>query len=166
MKFGLKSLGLLAVALVGLCLFAGEASAQCHGSCGAAIVSAPIVSAPLVSYAQPLVAVAPVVQLQQVVQAAPVVQQQVVAPAPVVQQVVVPTVPVLNFVQQVYAQPLVANVVSGYHANAIVGHSAAIVNVAPFNHVRQAIVVNQRRAAAIVVAPRRDPLVVVNGRRW
>lgn len=161
MKFVLKSLGLLAVALVGLCLLAGEASAQCHGTCGAAIVSAPIVSAPLVSY------VAPVVQLQQVVQAAPIVQQQVVA-APVVQQVTVPTVPVLNFVQQVYAQPLVANVVSGYHSQAIVGHHAnAIVAVAPFNRVRQAIVVNQRRAA-IVVAPRAvvaRPIVVVNGRR-
>jgi hypothetical protein len=150
------------LAIVGLLFLAGSVSAQC---CVAnAIVAQPI-------YAQPLVSYAPVVQLQQVVQAAPVVQQQVqqvVAPAPVVQQVVVPTVPVLNFVQQVYAQPLVANVVSGYHSQAIVGvhHGAAsIVNVAPFNHVRQAIVVNQRRAAAIVVAPRRAPLVVVNGRR-
>lgn len=158
MKFSLKSLGLLAVALVGLCLFAGDAKAQC---CYAnAVVAAPIYSAPLVSY------VAPVVQLQQVVQAAPIVQQQVVQPQ--VQAVTVPTVPVLNFVQQVYAQPLVANVVSGYHSQAIVGHrAAAIVNVAPFNHVRQAIVVNQRRAA-IVVAPRAvvaRPIVVVNGRR-
>lgn len=155
MKFGLKSLGLLAVALVGLCLFVGEASAQC---CHANAIAAPIYSAPLVSYA------APVVQLQQVVQAAPIVQQQVVQQQ--VQQVTVPTVPVLNFVQY---QPLVQQVVSGYHSQAIVGgygNRSAIVAVAPFNRVRQAIVVRSPPRAAIVVAPRVGrPLIQIGGRR-
>lgn len=144
MRFFIQS----ALAIVA-CVFVGsDAKAQCHQAvCANQVVVQQVVAVPFVQQV-----VAPVVQLQQVVQSAPVVQQQVVQP--VVQQVTVPTVPVLQYV----AQPVVAvqQVFAHHHAQAVVvGHSNAFV-------ARQVVV---RQPQRFIVANRAQRVVVVNRNR-
>lgn len=139
--------------MVGL-LFVGNASAQyCHAN----VVAAPLVyAAPLVQY------VAPVVQLQQVVAPAPIIQQQVQQVVQPQQVVTAPAVPVLQYlvqplVQQVYAQ----QVVQGYHRSAaIVVHPQRIVQQQRF------IVGNRAQRIAVVQQVRRPSFQLnIGGRR-
>lgn len=126
-------------------LFAGTASAQCHVG---AIYAAPLYAAPIVQQ----VYAAPIVQLQQVVAPAPIVQQQVQQQ---VQQVVAPAVPQLSYalvqpvVAQHYVAPIVAAQVVAHHQRALVVQQVrqrAVVQRIVVNRPRNGFLFGDRRA--------------------